>query len=307
MLEILRFDNHPLDMATISNVRANFGLIATGTPSYPTATGAVSLGTPNTTARLTECDVFNVVEALVFDQLNYNPATGATTGSTAWVAGSPQVESATLSLGTGTSGNLNVVVTSSGMTGSPLTVPVAIDHTVQTTAALVAQKIVDTLNANTVVAARFTATRSTATVVLTRKPSGTYTVGSNTVNTYIAGNADDFVIPSALGITGAASTTGSGANAGVATAGCYIVGAGEDFEGNAATISNILAILIENSPLSQAYMEISQNTFMSDLRLDPGDVFNRFRRVYGTSLANDVITIIAAETSLVRIIVAGEA
>jgi hypothetical protein len=295
-------------MATISNVRANFGLIATGTPSYPTATGAVSLGTPNTTARLTECDVFNVVEALVFSQLNYNPLTGATTGSTAWVAGSPQVESATLSLGTGTSGNLNVVVTSAGMTGSPLTVPVAIDHTVQTTAALVAQKIVDTLNANTVVASRFTATRSTATVVLTRKPGAIYNVGSNAVNAYLTGpTADDFVIPSALGITGATSTTGSGADAGSPSTGCYIVGAGEDFEGNASAMATISAVSIENSSLSVGSATVSNGSSVSNLPLPKGCVFHLFSQESTTNLTWGGITFTPGGYALVRIVVAGKA
>jgi hypothetical protein len=225
-------------MSTISDARATIGLTATGTPSSPTSSGTIIVGIPTTQTRLTTADVFYAIQALVVgsaSDLVIDLADGDKTGSTAWTAGSAQVETATVVAASGATanGNLAVVVASDGMAGTPLTVNVPLTTAAHTTAALIAQAIVDALNANAAVSARFTATRSTAAVILTRKPVGTYAVGAASVPVYLVGNADAFTIPTALGVTGATSTTGSDAAAGVATAGCYVVGDGVDFEGNA--------------------------------------------------------------------------
>jgi len=300
-------------MATISDVRANYGLRAVGATTYPTGSGAVSLGIENQTVRLTDADVFYAIQALVVggaSDLVIVTSTGAKTGSTAWTAGSAQVETATVVAAGGatSSGNLEVVVASAGMAGTPLTVNVPLVQATHTTAALIAQAIVDALNANTVVAARFTATRSTAAVVLTRKPTATYTVGSVSVPVYLVGNADDFTIPTALGVTGATSTTGGGAAAGVASAGCYVVGDGEDFEGNtliAITPNAIRGIVISVSPETSG-ITISTAATMTDYPLLQGATMAIFDNING-EIPTDTLTIEPITTSLVTIVVAGTA
>jgi hypothetical protein len=294
-------------MATISDVRATYGLRANGTPSYPTSSGSVSLGVETTAVRLATADVFYAVQALVVgsaSDLVIDLADADKTGSTDWTAGSAQVETATVVAASGatSSGNLAVVVTSAGMSGTPLTVNVALTTTAHTTAALIAQAIVDTLNANAVVSARFTASRSTASVLLTRKPTATYTVNGVSVPVYLVGDASEFTIPTALGVTGATSTTGSDAAAGVATAGCYVVGDGVDFEGNAlAAIGANLAsgILIRNESTSQGLLTVTSASYACTLAVGAAAQFS------GEGFPVEEITIEPASTALVTIIAAG--
>jgi hypothetical protein len=292
-------------MATISDVRANYGLRAVGTTTYPTGSGAVSLGIENQTVRLTDADVFYAIQALVVgsaSDLVINTSTGAKTDSTAWTAGSAQVETATVVAASGatSNGNLAVVVSSTSVTGTPLTVNIPLTTAAHTTAALIAQAIVDGLNANAAVSAAFTATRSTAAVVLTRKPTGTYTVGSASVPVYLVGDASEFTIPTALGVTGATSTTGAGAAAGVASAGCYVVGDGEDFEGNALVAiagNEIQGLLIK----TDAYITISTAATITDYPLAGGNQL----LILGDTIPTDTLTIEPTDTALVTIIVAG--
>jgi hypothetical protein len=292
-------------MATISDVRANYGLRAVGTTTYPTGSGAVSLGIENQTVRLTDANVFYAIQALVVgsaSDLVINTSTGAKTGSTAWTAGSAQVETATVVAASGatSNGNLAVVVSSTSVTGTPLTVNIPLTTAAHTTAALIAQAIVDGLNANAAVSAAFTATRSTAAVVLTRKPTGTYTVGSASVPVYLVGDASEFTIPTALGVTGATSTTGGGAAAGVASAGCYVVGDGEDFEGNALVAiagNEIQGLLIK----TDAYITISTAATITDYPLAGGNQL----LILGDTIPTDTLTIEPTDTALVTIIVAG--
>jgi hypothetical protein len=297
-------------MATISDVRANYGLRAVGTTTYPTGSGAVSLGIENQTVRLTDADVFYAIQALVVgsaSDLVINTSTGAKTDSTAWTAGSAQVETATVVAASGatSNGNLAVVVSSTSVTGTPLTVNIPLTTAAHTTAALIAQAIVDGLNANAAVSAAFTATRSTAAVVLTRKPTGTYTVGSASVPVYLVGDASEFTIPTALGVTGATSATGAGAAAGVASAGCYVVGDGEDFEGNALGIiefSALAAFTIYND--ATGGVTISTAATMTDFPLKANSALTLVDA--GLNGATETFTIEPASTALVTIIVAGK-
>jgi hypothetical protein len=295
-----------------SNTKAYYGLRTTATPTSPTTTGTPQVGIANTSVSLTDADVFYAVQALIVgsgSDLVVQITDGDKTGSTEWTAGSAQVESATVVAASGatSNGNLAVVVTSSGMTGSPLTVNVPLTTAAHTTAALIAQAIVDTLNANATVSARFTATRSTAAVLLTRKPTATYTVGIASVPVYLVGDASEFTIPTALGVTGATSTTGADAAAGVASAGCYVVGDGEDFEGNALSaiaVAKISAYLVKCESESLASIVISSSTSeFADYEIQPNSVFSTiFANGDG---AEQVFTIEPTSTALVTIVVAG--
>jgi len=129
--------------------------------------------------------------------LNMNITTGTATGITtaatsanttagSSIIGTPQVETATVTAGSGITlaGNATVVVTASGLTGSPKTYNVAV--ALSDTAANVATKISTALNADAALVAMFTISPSTATVVLTRKTGllGAYT-NDSTLNVSI--------------------------------------------------------------------------------------------------------------------------
>ncbi len=79
--------------------------------------------------------------------------------------GTRQVETATVAGTVTGSGNATVVVTSNVVTGSPLTVPVAVTNT--DTATLVAGKIITALQANSAISAKFAIGGTGATVILT--------------------------------------------------------------------------------------------------------------------------------------------
>jgi hypothetical protein len=88
------------------------------------------------------------------------------TGSAAaWLAGTKQVETATVVGTVTTAGNASVVVTSASLTGSPKTYSVAV--ALGDTASLVANKIRIALAADTVLSALYTVSGSGADVVLT--------------------------------------------------------------------------------------------------------------------------------------------
>lgn len=293
---------------SISQVRATYGLRAVGTPTSPASAGTLNLGISPTSVNLTDADVFYAIQALVVgssSDLVIALATGSKSGSTAWTAGTAQVETTTIVAGSGTTsdGNLALVLTTAGMTGSPLTINVPLTTATHTTAALIAQACVDTINANATASAIWTATRSTADIILTRKPSTTYTVGGVSVPVYPANDATaNLAIPTARGVTGDATSTDT--TAGVASAGCYVVGDAQDFEGNAlASIaaSRLGAFVLRNEDESLAEIAVG------------GSIYNNLisagsELIFICDSANgfvDTLTIEPASTALVTIVVAG--
>jgi hypothetical protein len=88
-----------------------------------------------------------------------------------------QVETATAVGTISTSGNAAVIVTAAGMTGSPITLSVAVLE--NDTASQVAAKIITALGLNAVIAALFTIGGTGATVTLTNK---SYAADDNTLN-----------------------------------------------------------------------------------------------------------------------------
>jgi len=160
-----------------------------------------------------------------------------------WVDGTAQVETATAAGTITASGDATVVVTSAGMTGSPITLSVAVVN--GDTAAVWAGKVRTALNANAVIAERFTVGGSTTAISLTRNASDTFTVGTETISKY---PANDGTLNISLdngtctGITTAA--TSANTTAGVATSGVYAPDVdGKDFEGVAIPATwDLLAI-----------------------------------------------------------------
>lgn len=229
----------------ISDAKATFGLSAVGTPVGTGLSGTLQIGSYNQSQPFADADVAYSMRAIfagIGDVLALDILTGSTSGSTAWVAGAAQVETATAAGTITGSGDASVVVTAAGMTGSPKTISVAV--TSGDTAAVWAGKVRTALEADTAVSAMFTVEGTTTAIALRRKPTATI----SDTNIYAA---DDATLNISLdngtctGITTAA--TSANTTAGVATDGVLIYdGDGKDFEGVALeTIAKINAILIE--------------------------------------------------------------
>jgi len=206
-----------------------------GTNTRTNVSGSATVGIGQTSMQLPGDQGYSVraIFAGTGKQMSLNPITGSTAGTDSFTAGTAQVETATIvSAGGATSnGNLALVVTAAGLTGSPLTVNVALTTTAHTTAALIAAACRETLAANTTVAALFTVGGSSAAITLTRKPTSTYTVPGGTLNLYAANDATlNILIPTALGVTGASTSTNT--TAGVASAGVKLYDHEVNFEGN---------------------------------------------------------------------------
>jgi len=219
----------------LTDVKAFYGLQGTFQLTSTNVSGIATVGVVNTPVALTNANVGYSLRAILCgsaNELDLNLATNDTTGSTAFVAGTAQVETATITASSGatSAGNMVLVLTSAGMTGSPLNVTVALT-TAMNTAALVAAAARTALEAVTVVAERFTIGGTSASITLTRKPTSTFTVPGGTLNLYPANDATlNLAIPSGLGVTAAPTSTNT--TAGVLTSGTKIYdGDGKDVEG----------------------------------------------------------------------------
>ena len=218
---------------SISNARAKLGLSASFTSVKQGVSGTTTLGEADSSIKLTDSHFF-YTRRFVFAEaaeLTIELAANNTTGSDSWVAGNAQVETATAAGTISTAGNATVIVTSAGMSGSPLTVTFAV--ALSDTATLWATKARAALEANATIAARFAVSGTTTAIILTRKPLATFDVPGGTLNVY---GATDATLNIALaddtsaGITEA--TTSAGTTVGVASSGVKIYGAdGVDHEG----------------------------------------------------------------------------
>lgn len=261
---------------TITNSRATFGLNCKATPVKAGTSGTVQIGENNETLALTNTKQvsFDAVVVGSASDLVIDISDLDSTGTTAWTAGTAQVETATAAGSITGTGNATVVVTASGMTGSPKTISVAVTN--GDTAATWAGKVRTALAADTAVSALFTVGGSTTAISLTRKSTSTYTVNGTSVPVYPANDATLNISldnGTCTGITTAASSTNT--TAGVATAGAYVPDLdGTDFEGKATSgLTSVDAVYIKNSSDSVANVTITQSTVLADYPLTPGDVF----------------------------------
>ena len=236
---------------TLDTSRTIHGINTRATPIGPYSTGTLQLGPSNVTNSYPTADVAYAIRAIAVgsgDVLALALTTGSISGSTSFVAGVAQVETATVTAASGitANGNATVTVTAAGMTGSPKAISVAVT-TASNTATLVAAALAVGLNADTAYSALYTATSSGATVINTRKPTSTHTVPGGTLNLYAANDATLNVAianGTCTGITTAATSVDT--TAGVISDGVKIYGAGADFEGEAlSTIVTLYGTLFE--------------------------------------------------------------
>jgi hypothetical protein len=219
----------------LNSVSAFLGLRANASPTSTNVTNDVQIGVSAQQIAFPTANVaysVRIILAASGDEAVIDLTDNDTTGSDAWTAGTAQVETATAEGTISGAGNANVVVTSAGMTGSPITVNVAV--AASDTATVWAGKVRTALAANTVIAARFAVSGASTAIILTRRPTTSIPVGSTTVD-ILPGNDTTLNIAldngTSTGITPAA--TSANTTTGVATTGARIFdGDGKDWEGN---------------------------------------------------------------------------
>lgn len=258
----------------LTNARATFGLQAKATPVKSGSTGTTQIGANNATLSLT------ATKLVAFDALIVGTASDLVidisdldnTGSTAWTAGAAQVETATAAGTITLVGNATITVTSAGMTGSPKAISVPVE--LSDTATLWAAKVRTALAADAAVAARFSVSGGTTAIILTRKPTSTYTINGTSIPVYPANDGTLNVASTngtCTGITPAASSVNT--TAGVLTAGTYAPDLdGTDFEGEATGgMSNVSGLNIScfGGITAQAGALVTQSTVLTDYPVNP--------------------------------------
>ena len=208
----------------ITGARANASLSATAVVTSTGVTGTVEIGASNNFITLTDVTSAYSVSALVASgNFVIDLTDNDTTGSTAFVAGTQQVETATAAGTVTLAGNATITVTAAGMTGSPKAISVAV--ALSDTPTLWAAKVRTALAADTAVSGLFTVSGATTAIVLTRKETslGLRLANDSTLNIAIANGTS-------TGITAAPTSTNT--TAGVVSSGASITdGDGKDFEG----------------------------------------------------------------------------
>lgn len=273
-------------MGTISNARAYYGLLATGTPTKTQVDGSAQIGVGSTVLTLTGATKAYCVSATLASATNtltIDTATGIATVGTAPVS---QVETATIvaAAGATSSGNLAVTVTAAGVTGSPLAIPVALVTGVDTTASLIAAKVRTALGANTALTALYTVGGTGANVTLTR------TVAANNDATL------NIAWAAALGVS--ALTTSTDTTAGVG--GVKLTnntGDGKDFEGvSLGSMSSFYGFLLK--VVSGGVSIAHDGTFFTAASIENGGVISIVRDVAFIGSGDFVITAQQSETEV---------
>lgn len=244
---------------TLSGTEVRLGMIATADPSSVNVTGSQQIGSPLASVRYNDSPTVAFSLGMIIqdgDTLTMDMDTGAVTGT---VAGTNQVETATIVAASGatTAGDLNVTITSSLVTGSPLLVPVALLLT-DNTASLVATKVRSALNATDAITDHYTVGGSGATYSLTTSATDK-AANDSTLNLAHANGT-------CAGIT--AATTSANTTAGVGTSRAYKFSGtawdATDFEGRALPVMTKLhSVLIRSSSTSGA-VAIEDGTNMND-------------------------------------------
>lgn len=207
-------------MGTISNARAYTGLQASAEPTSEGTTGSLSIGQGSTVTSLTAA-TGAIVLGIELDSTYDVEFDAETLMPTITGAGVNQVETATAAGTITASGNATVVVTGDDITGSPLTVSVAVVNT--DTAATWAGKVRTALGAVTAITSLYTVGGGSTSITLTRIVKR---YNDSTLNISLANGT-------CTGIT--AAPTSVGTTAGINPAKCWRISgttyAGDDFEG----------------------------------------------------------------------------
>jgi len=204
----------------ITSAKAYTGLQAFVEPSSEGTTGTVTIGQGQTATALTDA-TRAIVLGIELDS-TYNVSINLSTLiPTLTGAGVNQVETATAAGTITATGNATVIVTGDDITGSPLTVSVAVTNT--DTASTWAGKVRTALNATTAITSIYTVSGATDQIILTRTLDRYH---DSTLNISLANGT-------CTGITTAATSVNT--TEGINPAKCWRISgttfAGEDFEG----------------------------------------------------------------------------
>ena len=267
-------------MGTISNARAYTGLQASAEPTSEGTTGSLSIGQAATVTSLTAA-TGAIVLGIELDSTYDVEFDSETLIPTITGAGVNQVETATAAGTITASGNATVVVPGDDITGSPLTVSVAVLNT--DTAATWAGKVRTALGAVTAITSLYTVGGTTTAISLTRIVKR---YNDSTLNISLANGT-------CTGIT--AAPTSVGTTAGINPAKCWRISgttyAGDDFEGvDFPTIAYFLGFQVRHTAGNGSFT-IVMGTFNDDLGL--GEVLQKSAASTGniTSLIpGDVLT-----------------
>ena len=287
----------------ITNSRAIIGLSTKATPASTSVNGTVQIGDNPQTITFPDADVAYCVRAFFAagaPELDLNLSTGSTTGSTAFVTGAAQVETATAAGTASAAGNVTTTVTSAGMAGSPLAITTAILN--GDTPTVWAGKVRTSLAANAVIAARFVVSGTTTSIILTRKPSAVLAADNETVNLFLATDATlNIALAGPAGVT--AAPTSANTVAGTVTSGVLIRdGDAKDFEGVTIPSCTPKAVLLVNG--GTAALEIDGSGTLANLDIEGGSsiIFAGGNVLTG----EDALTFIGSSTFL-TVTVIGEA
>jgi hypothetical protein len=153
-------------MGTFTSPRVSYGLQIVGTPTKPNSTNDISVGVGLTSEALV--GNYKGYSARILMGVGTNATVDLTTNTwSSLTAGTKQVETATAAGTITASGNATVIVTGARITGSPVTVSVAVVN--GDTAATWAAKVRTALAANTAIAALYDVGGSTTAITLTDK------------------------------------------------------------------------------------------------------------------------------------------
>ena len=245
---------------TLSGTEVRYSQLATVDPNAVNVTGAQSIGTNLSTVTYTDTPTVAYSLAMLIqsgDTLSLDMATGAVTGT---VAGTAQVETATIvaAAGATTAGNLTVTVTSALVTGSPLAISVPVTLA-DNTASLVAAAVRTTLGATTAITDHYTVGGSGATYSLTTNATN----NAENDTTLNLAHAND----TCAGITTSATSTDT--TAGVGTSRAYKFNGtawdATDYEGVALpAMTKVHSILIRSASTSGS-VAIEDGTNMLDI------------------------------------------
>lgn len=236
----------------ISNAKATYGLNARGVPKSVSVTGSVQIGDATISRDLVADVVYatRMIFAQTTNFVSFLLTSGNTYDQTAFSQGAPQIAIATAEGTVTAAGNASVTVTAVGLVGTPLTiaVPVATGDT----ASVWAAKVRAALSSNAAVSLLLTVSGTGSSIIITRKPTFTFTVPTGLLYHYA--NQDSslnlaLATGTATGIT--AAPTSAVAQLGVATDGVKIYDQSTDFEGDTIpTIVNMQSVLMQNQGAS---------------------------------------------------------
>ena len=261
----------------LSQQTAFSGISALATPRKDNSSNAVKVGKDNAATSLSSATKVVSFDAIIngsASDLVIDISDLDSTGSTAWTAGTAQVETATVVGTITTAGNAEVIVTSAIVTGSPITLSVAV--ALSDTASDVATKIRTALSADSAITTYFSIGGTGADVVLTHKGSKQYTINGTSVPVYPANDATLNISidnDTCAGLTTAATSTDT--TAGVASSGVYVQNLdGNDFEGEATGgATAIYGLYIANQSTSSDSVLVTQGTAVVDYAVPASGYF----------------------------------